>query len=424
MLAILRRPSSMLTAANIFALVLGVFSAAIQARVLGPEGRGELATAVVPGTVLSLLLCLGLPDYFARRTARVGDGRGAAKLALLLSSAIGCLAIWPYIFLVQFLSPPESHAWWLLVFYACATPLFILGYCLVSIAMGLSNWRIVALSKVLPQCLNILGLLLISIFAVDALGVGTLLIASSLVGILLPLVSKGTRPAGPLHVRDIREALSFGLRGWTTGALGLLNQRVDLLFLTAMAGKTDLGYYAVATTVASVLNAIPTAVGIPVRNKISIGDKKNAPQAVALVLSLTLLIAFVLCANLGWVVPFVLGPAFISAIPIVFVLAAAQVPLSGVIVLTFCFVGSGRPGTPIIGEAIALVTTASSILLFFPVYGVMAAAVANLVGNFLSLAALLFIARFYLFDVPLWHFIILTPAHAKSLLASRQTTPA
>lgn len=215
MLAILRRPSSMLTVSNVFALALGVFSAAIQARILGPEGRGELATAVVPGTVLSMLLCLGLPDYFARRAARNGNGGQAAKLALVLSTAIGCIAIWPYILLVQFLAPPETNAWWLLALYACSTPLFIFGYCLVAICMGLSNWYFVAVSKILPQTLTIVGLIVMSFFSANALTVGTLLIVSNILGLLLPLLGKAIRPRGQVHLGNVREAVSFGLRGWT-----------------------------------------------------------------------------------------------------------------------------------------------------------------------------------------------------------------
>ncbi|BAS10589.1 hypothetical protein AHiyo4_40110 [Arthrobacter sp. Hiyo4] len=159
MFSLLRRPSSVLTVANMLAMGLGVISAAIQARILGPEGRGELATAIVPGTVMAMLLCLGLPDYFARRAAKDGSGRRAGKLALVLSSGIGCFAIWPYVLLVGLVARPESHAWWLLVLYACLTPVFIFGYCLVAISMGLSQWYYVALSKVLPQIVSVAGLI-------------------------------------------------------------------------------------------------------------------------------------------------------------------------------------------------------------------------------------------------------------------------
>jgi O-antigen/teichoic acid export membrane protein len=401
-----------------FAMGLGVVSAAIQARILGPEGRGELATAIVPGTVMAMLLCLGLPDYFARRAAKDGDGRQSAKLALVLSSAIGCLVIWPYVLGVGLVAPPESHAWWLLVIFACLTPVFIYGYCLVAISMGLSHWYFVATSKILPQLITVVGLTVMLFDGADALSVGFLLIASALSGLLFPLLGKAMRPKGHVRWEDAQHAMSFGLRGWTTGALGLLNQRIDLLLLTVMASKSDLGYYAVATTVASVLNAVSTAVGVPARNRVAKGDTEGTAATVALVICLTSVACLILCLNLSWIVPLVLGSQFVAAIPVMWVLAFAQVPLSGVVVLTFSLVGLGRPAAPIIGEAIALATTTASILIFFPLFGITAAAVANLVGNCLSLLALLFLAKRYLSKASLWRYIFLTPAHAKLLISS------
>lgn len=418
MLAILRSPSSILTVANMAAMALGVISAAIQARILGPEGRGELATAIVPGTVLAMLLCLGLPDYFARRAARDGSGKQATKLALVLSGAIGCFAVWPYVGLIRFITVPQSDAWWLLALFACLTPLFIFGYCLVAISMGLSNWYYVALSKVLPQVAAVVGLIVLSYNNADVLSVGVLLIASSALGMLVPALGKAVRPSGTVFVVEVGQAFAFGLRGWTTGALGLLNQRIDLLLLTQMATKVDLGYYAVATTVASILNALSTAVGVPARNRAAQGQTEEIPRTVALVIFLTFSAGLVLCMNLGWLVPFVLGIEFEAAIPIIWILALAQVPLSGVVVLTLCLVGVGRPAAPIVGEAIALISTTSAILVFFPSLGVFAAAVANLVGNCLSLVALLVLSRLYLSNAPVWRYLFLTPLQGKRLLES------
>ena len=78
-------PSNVLVFSNAIALLLGVASAAIQARALGPVGRGELATAMVPGTLLAMLTCLGLPDYFSRRVAIDGDRRARAGNGIRLS---------------------------------------------------------------------------------------------------------------------------------------------------------------------------------------------------------------------------------------------------------------------------------------------------------------------------------------------------
>ena len=62
-------PSALLLGSTIASLIFGIASAAIQARLLGPVGRGELAIAMVPGTLIAMLLSAGLPDFSARKAA-------------------------------------------------------------------------------------------------------------------------------------------------------------------------------------------------------------------------------------------------------------------------------------------------------------------------------------------------------------------
>lgn len=402
--------------ANILGMMFGVLSAAVQARVLGPVGRGELATAIVPGTLLAMLLCLGLPDYFARKAARDGEGGSASKLALILSVAIGCVVIWPYMLCIEYLAPPASDSWWLLRLYGFLTPAFVYGYCLVAISMGASQWRLVVMSKIVPQVVTVCGLLLMAAWEPTVGAVGLLLVTSAVTGLLLPLCSTAVRPSGHIVAQDGRDALAFGIKGWTAGALALLNQRIDLLLLTAIANKTDLGYYAIATTVASVINALSTAIGIPARNRVAKGDAGQTVNTVAVVLGLTSIVGICLGSVLPWLVPLVLGDEFVPAIPVMWVLIAAQIPLGGVVILTLCLVASGRPSTPLVGEAIALAFTTVAVLVAYPTFGLLAAALANFGGNILSLGALLFMAKRHLSSAPLWHYFILSPRRLQLVL--------
>lgn len=421
MLTFLRRPASVLTLANLSGMMLGVVSAAIQARVLGPIGRGDLATAIVPGTVFSMLVCLGLPDYFSRKAAQDGDGRSASKQAMVLSLIIGCVIIWPYMMAIGFLAPQGSDPWSLLQVYGFLTPIFVYGHCLVAIAMGISRWPLVAASRLLPQVFTVVGLIFLSFGQPSAKDVGILLILSAVCGLLIPLGSKMIRPSGRLRARQYSAALSFGLRGWTAGSLALLNQRVDLLLLTVIAAKEDLGYYAIATTVASLVGTLSVAVGLPARNKVAQGDTGHAVSTTALVLTLTAAASVALAVALPWLLPIVLGAEFVPAISITWILIAAQVPLGGIVVLTFSLVASGRPSAPLMGEAIALATTTSAILIAYPTFGILTAAWANFAGNLLSLCALLILSRRHLSNAPLWRYFLLTPSVLRGVLATSKS---
>ena len=412
-------PSNLLVVANGGALVLGVFSAAVQARILGPVGRGELAVAVVPATVIAMLLCLGLPDYFARRVALDGDVRRAATMALVLSAAIGVLTVGPYLGLGGLLAPVGSEAWWLLGIYAILTPVFVYGYCISAISVGQGSWIAVAASKILPQVLGLAGLLAIWAMSPSVLQVGSVLLAATLCGLLIPASIAGAYPWRRFDAADVKAALRFGIHGWGAGALALVNQRIDLLMLTVMATHDELGLYAVSVTLASVLGTIPVSIALPTRNRVARGDHEAAVEASSFSIFVTFILGVGVIASLPWLVPLALGEAFAPAIPTMIVLIAAQVPLAGIVILTFSIVGAGRPAAPLYGEATALILTVVAILLLFPTYGPIAAALANLFANVVSLGVLIVLSRRHLARVPAWRYVVPSPSQLRRLITRK-----
>jgi O-antigen/teichoic acid export membrane protein len=64
---------------------------------------------------------------------------------------------------------------------------------------------------------------------------------------------------GRARRRQLKRALSFGLRGYAANALQVLNYRVDFFVLSAVASTAALGHYAVAVAVTSVLWLLPQA---------------------------------------------------------------------------------------------------------------------------------------------------------------------
>lgn len=412
----LRRPTTVLVLANFASLGLGLVSAALQARLLGPQGRGELATAMVPAGMAAMLLCIGLPDYFARQAAK---GRELGRLSLtaaVLGLSVGAVAVLPYLWIAQLLAPTGTPAWCLLVAYALLTPLSTFGYCLMSIAVGAGWWKTVSVAKLVPQGLAVLGLAALSVPGASPGTVGALLIASTIVGLLIPLSRRASWPYGKLERRGLTSALSFGLRGWPAGAVALLNQRIDLLLLTAMASKEQLGFYAVATTLAAVLTAVSNSVAMPTRNRVARGEVHVVPATMAATMAVTFLTASVVVLTLPALVSLILGPSFLPAMPVMIVLLAAQIPLAGIVVMTQSLVGFGKPGLPFCGEIAALATTASMVILLVPQFGTISAAWANLAGNIVSFSTLLLLSRKHVSSEPVWRYIFISPNRVVSIM--------
>lgn len=395
---------------------MGLISAALQARILGPEGRGELATAMVPAGMAAMLLCIGLPDYFARQAAKGRNLRDLALSASVLGMAVGAVAVLPYILLAGILAPVGTPAWYLLMAYAFLTPVTTFGYCLSAIAIGAGWWKTVAVAKLVPQVLAVLGLAALSLGDASPLIVGALLIGSTVLGLFVPLVRSAAWPIGKIARSGLASALAFGLRGWPAGATALVNQRIDLLLLTAMTSKEQLGYYAVATTLAAVLTAVSNSVAMPTRNRVARGDMHVVPPTMAATMAVTLLMAAIVISMLPILVSLVLGESFLPAMPVMTVLLMAQVPLAGIVVMTQSLIGAGRPSLPLFGELVALMSTSALVLFLVPSFGTIAAAWANFGGNVVSFATLLVLSRRYVSDRPAWRYMFISPKHMVSIL--------
>lgn len=414
-----RRPDSRLVGGNIVGLVLGLASATLQARLLGPDGRGEIAIAIAPATVIAMLMCFGLPDYLSRQAARGAAVNGLAAVAALLSVGIGVVCALPYALFVVHQTEPGTAARTILIVYAAVSPLLVFGYCMSAVCAGSDRWDVITVSRFLPQASALAGLAAMSIVGGDALGVGLLLVAASVAGAVYPTARTLIRPRARPRAVELTSALGFGLRAWPAGATALVNQRVDLLLLTVLAAPTQLGLYAVATTMAGVLTAFSNSLAMPVRNRVARGESAIVPAASSAATAVVLLVALVLIALLTPLIQLILGPAFLPARGAMIILLLAQVPLACVVVLTQSLIGAGLPSAPLGGEIAALAATTVLVLLLHPGLGIQGVAYANLAGNLISLCVLLHLVRRVVGPVPLWRFLIPTTSSVAVLRRSR-----
>lgn len=404
--AALRRPDAKLMLSNLAVLALGLVSAAIQARLLGPVGRGEIAVAVVPATIISMLMCFGLPDYFARRSASAGRANRLASSAVALAVLAAAICVVPYLWFTSVHTDPASASRWIMIAYVAASPVLVYGYCGTALATGAEKWSAVALGRLLPQFAVVVGLLFLAALGISALNVGLLLVVIAIVGGLLPGALARIRPAGRPELPEMRAAVAFGLRGWPAGSIALLNQRIDLLVLTFIAAPGQLGLYAVATTLAAVLNGVAVSIALPVRNRVVHGERLVVPAATATASAVVLLVGGLLILLLPWLIPVVLGASFLPAYGAMVILILAQVPLAGVVVLTQSLIAVGRPGAPLAGELAALISTVVLVLATYPRFGIEGAAISTLFGNLVSLAVLLVLNRRYVISTRLHKFFV------------------
>ncbi|ORI16247.1 hypothetical protein BJI47_14680 [Rhodococcus sp. 1168] len=399
--------------ANFGGLGLGIISAALQARLLGPEGRGLIATAVVPATIFMALLTVGLPDFYARKAAQSEPRKSMASESLIFSLLIGGLVFVPVLAYANFVASDLPVVFLLLFLYGAFSPVFIYGFIAVAVASGFGDWRIVAIVKLLPGIVTVFGLIILYISGATVLTVGLVIFTSAVIGAVTGICAVSFFGVQKVSLSSMKEAVSFSMRSGSTGTIAFLNQRIDILILTVVATKIELGYYAVAITLASLPASVGIAFALPIRNRVSQGEHRGVAAASAMGLLATTVLSTLIIVTLPFLVPFVLGADYLPSIPIMAVLLCAQLPLCCIVILTGALVGVGRPGSLILGEVATFLVAFAGISLLVPHYGAIAAAIATLVSKVPSLAWAVAMCRRYVSDDAVWKYFIPTRESAR-----------
>jgi O-antigen/teichoic acid export membrane protein len=201
-----------------------------------------------------------------------------------------------------------------------------------------------------------------------------LALSNVIVGSATAIWARRTLPAaaGATASPMVRKAISFGVKGYAANALQLLNYRLDLFILSAVASAAAVGQYSVAVAVTSVLWLLPQGLSDVLFPRVAHlsareGEDAEAHREMVEVKSLrhvTLAVVaatVVLAAALVLLVVPIYGERFRPAIDLGLILlpGVALIGIAGVLSATI--VGRGKP---IYSLYIALITTPLTIGLY------------------------------------------------------------
>jgi O-antigen/teichoic acid export membrane protein len=242
--------------------VAGAATTIVLARLLGPEGWGRFFVAQSLIAILLSATTLGVehgiayfvgagrwPGRAALRTsatvaASVGSAGAAAAvvLRLLVPSAFAGLPVW--LTAVVAAGLPFALAWLYASYIALATDRYE------------ASMLMPAAQAVLVLALGVPGAVA---FGTEGAVVGMTL-ASVLVGVgALVWGARRLPRQGDGAPGQLRAAVSFGVKGYAANALQLLNYRLDLFVLSAVASSAAVGRYSLAVSITSLLWLLPRA---------------------------------------------------------------------------------------------------------------------------------------------------------------------
>lgn len=381
---------------NIALLAIGIVTGIVSARMLGPEGRGQLAEVMFWGAFVAQLGGFSLPSAANIEAARSGMNPrlSSSVVALALAYSVLSLAIfWLFLTLGR-----VTDVSWLVLTYAIAfVPANIVSQSLLSIDSGMQRFGLFNFLRLVPQSLYLVLMLMLTMvglasaasFAFAALAGSVLVALVRAVGAWKAILTFPERST-------LTRLVVTGAQFYATTILTLLRESGDRLVILAMLDPTALGLYAVAITIAG--SAIQTVAGatttILLPKVVAATDKATQARQVATATSASLFIAALLNGAVAAVSPILIprlfGADFSGAVPVAVVLCLGQTFRTAADILAWGLRG--------LDDWKAMPTTAGvALVVFFPLgallaepYGPTGIALALAAGNFACLVFVLF----------------------------------
>ncbi|HPW18394.1 MAG TPA: oligosaccharide flippase family protein [Candidatus Aminicenantes bacterium] len=358
----------------------GVITGILTARLLGPVGKGEVATVLwLPNLMVSVGI-LGLPQaaaFLVSRQRDRGDALTAVGFWIALASGVVQAAIL-YLLVPLILGPRAVHLAGISRLFLLYIPVAYFGLTLLGIDQGHQKFGRYNLLRMLPPLLYVFGLVFL-ILAKNANVTSVLLVnlAAQLIASAIRAWVAGKRlfhvrwPAILEYGRDMFEQ---GFVFFWPALAGIVLMKTDLALLIHLETSEQLGYYTAAMAIAMGQTGVSTSliqVSFPKVSSISRPEavtmlRRHLAKSLAPIAGMALIVALLS----PFIIKSLFGPSFLPALPITYVLIAAisiwgigQVLENGLRAM-----GYGAPGALANGIGI-LVLAASSLVLVKPLRG-------------------------------------------------------
>lgn len=383
-------------ATNVVINAMGLTTGVLAARLLGPEGRGELAAIQMWGAFVATLSLLGLPDAVLYLSGREPQRAGAywvsGSVCALTWGTLALLVgygVLPWTLGTQSAAIVSTTRWYAVGLFV----LFTVNWIPMSVLRGCGHIAVWNMLRLLPQAgwLFVLGIAILDSHVTPRfLAVGFLMSYALTSVFILPKAMRSIASPYALEMKLWPQMIRFGLPSVTGDVPGYLLQggRIAQLFVAAVLDPAALGYLAVGVAIGNVMRMIPEAVSSVVFPRVAAASPKDKASELAkgtrttvFCIVMSVAVALLLCP---WLVPSVFGISFAPATHLAMIMIIAG-GLEGLkVVLNSGLRGLGKPMNILTGELIALAATFGVMLLFLKPLGVEGAALALTAGNLCS----------------------------------------
>jgi O-antigen/teichoic acid export membrane protein len=384
--------------AQFLILVFGMVTGFASARLLGPQGRGELAAVTLWPMAFVFLASLGINQAIVYHTGKKNRSVSEIWTALLALGIVESLVVVAAGLLLapRLLAHYSPDVQRLGVIFFIATPLLFFSGLPGNLLQGRGDLhRFNFLRLIAPGvfAIGLVALLIVHDHSLKAVLVAQIIGYALAVVAGTALVYSQLRPSLNFHAGAAKDLLSYGVRTHLTNLTSYFNQRVDQLILSLLIPAQELGLYAVAVTLSMAVAFFPVAAGINTFSRGANQSDAAARRTVAAQFRASFMWLLLACVGLYIAAPFlivtVLGPRFTGSILACRMLLPGTVALGLNQVLYGGANALGKPLLPTCAESIGLIATAIGLALFVPKYGYLGAAGVSTIAYTVSLIVML-----------------------------------
>jgi O-antigen/teichoic acid export membrane protein len=391
------------------------------ARLLGPEGRGQISLCLMAIAFGVLIGGMGGEGTIILWSA---DSRRRSTVwlpAVTLWGFLGCVmacSLWAVVYWrwhPVFLRSVNST---LAIIILLSIPAGVLWDDLVGMLVGAERFRTRASVAMAAQTAGLAGfaaLLLFGRSAENALW-GNLLGILAGAGIGAVILKESLR--GFWRLGAARESflptLSFAMRGHLGNVASFFNYRLDVFVVNYYLNSTQVGLYALGVVISEALLQIPAAAALALFPRTARTIDEGATDFTCLIMRQVLVIASMGALAIGigsWLfLPLIFGERFRPSIAVVWLLLPGTLALSLGRVGCSDLAGRGKSGYSSVFSMSALAVTVALDLMLIPRLGIRGAALASSAAYFTN-AMLILTALKYELKVP-WR-ALLVPSYAE-----------
>ncbi len=379
-----------LTAIRLLGVAAGFLTSVVAARLLGAADFGVAGVAQTVGTIVALIANGGLAMstiYLMRRAASGMD----RLISALTGFAVGSIALAAVAGTAAAIGVSRVGVDGLVGVTALATGLLAASTVAADASgsqlLGLGQGRTFAVAEGIRTIGTLIGTVAILLVATSAAGYTVGMAAGLLAAAVFALVRvRRAIPWGrPSYDRGIwREALAYGLRGQVGNVLQYFTLRLDVVLVAVILGAAPAGIYLVATRVSEVVTQIANAAATILFPAIAgQGDRRETTLTeltVRVVTTLVILSSIGVGLASAAFLTVVFGAEYAAALPALWILLIAAVPLSIGRLLAGDLKGRGHPGLVSVASAVGLVIMVLGDLAILAIWGIEGAAFMSLLA--------------------------------------------